>query len=71
MLEVYKGRYVGIREMRSHLTNYVRGVHGATELRRLMTKVETYDDIKRILDECLEKMQLYKMEHELETNGES
>ena len=71
MLEAYKGRYVGIREMRSHLTNYVRGIHGATELRRLMTKVETYDDIKRILDECLEKMQDYRMQHELEANQEA
>lgn len=61
MLEAYKGQYVGIREMRSHLTNYVRGVHGATELRRLMTSVETYDDIKRLLDECLERLAAHRV----------
>lgn len=64
MLEAYKGQYVGIREMRSHLTNYVRGIHGATELRRLMTSVETYEDIKRLLDDCLEKQQAFLRQQE-------
>ena len=51
--------------MRSHLTNYVRGVHGATELRRLMTSVETYDDIKRLLDDCLERLEAHRLQHEM------
>lgn len=59
MLEAYKGRYVGIREMRSHLTHYVRGIHGATELRRLLTTVETYADIERLLDTFLKRQQEY------------
>lgn len=63
MLEAYKGQYVGIREMRSHLTNYVRGIHNATELRRLMTKVETYSDIERLLDDCLKRKHEYEAEH--------
>ncbi len=70
MLEAYKGQYVGIREMRSHLTNYVRGVHGATELRRLMTSVETYEDIERLLEECLEKQRTYMMEHHMSASNE-
>lgn len=67
MLEAYKGQYIGIREMRSHLTNYVRGVHGATELRRQMTKVETYDDIKRLLDEWLERIEAHRVQEESQT----
>lgn len=63
MLEAYKGQYVGIREMRSHLTNYVRGIHNATELRRLMTKVETYSDIERLLEDCLRRKHEYEAEH--------
>ena len=64
MLEAYKGQYVGIREMRSHLTNYVRGVHGATELRRLMTKVETYAEIENILMDCLKREAEFMAIHE-------
>ena len=60
LLEAYKGEYVGMREMRSHLTSYVRGVHGAADLRRTLTSIETYEDIERLLDECLERLQAYK-----------
>ena len=52
MLAEYKGEYVGIREMRTHLTSYVRGLHGAADLRRSLTSVETYDDVKRMLEYC-------------------
>ena len=52
MLVEYKGEYVGIREMRTHLTSYVKGLHGATDLRRSLTSVETYDDIKRMMEYC-------------------
>lgn len=62
LLEAYKGQYVGIREMRAHLTNYVRGVHGATELRRQMTKVETYAEIETILMNCLAREQQFMQE---------
>ncbi len=49
----YKGEFVGIREMRSHLSHYVKGLYNATELRRRVTKVESYEDIERVIDECL------------------
>ena len=52
MLVEYKGEFVGIREMRTHLTSYVKGLHGATDLRRSLTSVETYDDVKRMLEYC-------------------
>lgn len=59
MLEAYKGTYVGIREMRSHLSSYVRGLHGATDLRRALTTVETYDDIVRLLDSYQKRLSAF------------
>ncbi len=56
LLEAYKGEYVGMREMRSHLTSYVRGVHGAADLRRTLTTVETYADVERLLEACLKRL---------------
>ncbi|MEG0712859.1 MAG: tRNA-dihydrouridine synthase, partial [Niameybacter sp.] len=56
MLSAHKGDFIGIREMRSHLTAYVKGLHGATEFRRHLTKVETLDDIKYLLDELSEEL---------------
>ncbi len=52
MLIDYKGNYVGIREMRSHLTSYIKGVHGAAHIRRALTSVESYDDIQTLLESC-------------------
>lgn len=52
MLIEYKGEYTGIREMRSHLTSYVKGIHGASDIRRALTTVESYDDIQRLLERC-------------------
>jgi nifR3 family TIM-barrel protein len=52
MLIDYKGEYTGIREMRSHLTSYVKGIHGASDVRRTLTTVESYDDIERLLERC-------------------
>ncbi|WP_069999856.1 tRNA dihydrouridine synthase DusB [Cellulosilyticum sp. I15G10I2] len=50
MLIDYKGNYTGIREMRSHLTSYIKGVHGAAHIRRALTTVESYADIEKILE---------------------
>ncbi len=52
MLIDYKGEYTGIREMRAHLTSYVKGLHGATHIRRALTAVESLDDIKMLLEKC-------------------
>lgn len=52
MLIAYKGEYIGIREMRSHLTSYIKGIHGATEFRKKLTTVASLDDIKYLLEEC-------------------
>lgn len=60
LLEAYKGEYVGMREMRSHLTSYVRGVHGAADLRRTLTSIETYADIERLLEACLKRLESHE-----------
>ncbi len=60
LLEAYKGEYVGMREMRSHLTSYVRGVHGAADLRRTLTAIETYADIERLLEACLKRLESHE-----------
>jgi nifR3 family TIM-barrel protein len=52
MLIAYKGAYTGVREMRSHLTSYVKGIHGATDIRRALTTVETLEDIENLLERC-------------------
>lgn len=52
MLIHYKGPYTGVREMRSHLASYVKGIHGAGHIRKALTAVETYEDIERLLESC-------------------
>ncbi len=46
----YKGEYIGVREMRSHLTSYIKGINGATRFRKELTTVNSLDDIKYQLD---------------------
>jgi tRNA-dihydrouridine synthase B len=45
----YKGEYLGIREMRKHVSWYVKGLHGASRLRDEINKVESYDGLENIL----------------------
>ncbi|HJC38002.1 MAG TPA: tRNA dihydrouridine synthase DusB [Candidatus Mediterraneibacter faecigallinarum] len=49
----YKGEYLGIREMRKHVAWYTKGLPGASTLRNEINKVETYDELERLLDEKL------------------
>ena len=48
----YKGEYLGVREMRKHVGWYLKGVHGATAIRR---EVNTITEIAK-LKEVLEKL---------------
>lgn len=52
-LVAYKGEFIGIREMRSHLSHYVRGVRGAAQFRKQLVQVETIADIETLLNNCL------------------
>ena len=44
-----KGEQRGMMEMRKHLASYVRGLDGAKELRAQLVRVETLDEVQRIL----------------------
>ncbi len=44
-----KGENVGVREMRKHASWYIKGLRDATQVRRLICKAETREDIKKIL----------------------
>lgn len=44
-----KGEKRGMMEMRKHLANYIKGLEGAKELRAKLVRVESIDDVKKIL----------------------
>ncbi|OON97553.1 MAG: tRNA dihydrouridine synthase DusB [Epulopiscium sp. Nele67-Bin005] len=46
----YKGEYIGMREIRTHLAAYIKGLHGASQFRKTLTKVASLDEIKRELE---------------------
>lgn len=60
MLTEHKGDFIGMREMRSHLAAYVKGIHGATEFRRRLTRVESLEDIKYLLDELANEVKKHQ-----------
>jgi tRNA-dihydrouridine synthase B len=49
-----KGEHTGVREMRRHLTDYVKGFAGASGYRGRLTAVNTLDEVRDILDEIRE-----------------
>lgn len=49
MLTEYKGEYTGIREMRKHLGWYIKGIENSAQMRVLINKAETKEEIKDIL----------------------
>lgn len=50
MLCDFKGEHIGMREMRKHAAWYTAGFRGASELRRLINRVETIDGMRSLLD---------------------
>ena len=54
LLVEYRGENTGVREMRRHLTDYVKGFAGASQYRHRLTAVNTLQDVRNILDEILE-----------------
>ena len=49
MLIAYKGEYIGVREMRKHISWYMKGVKGAAELRTKINMANSYDEIEKLL----------------------
>lgn len=46
----YKGEYLGIREMRKHLSWYIKGFEGACALRRQINEMESMDELKAVVE---------------------
>lgn len=49
MILEHKGDYIGIRQMRSHLAWYIKGLPRSSEMRVTLNKIETYDELQKIL----------------------
>lgn len=47
----YKGEYLGIREMRKHVAWYTTGFPGAAKLRDEINRVNSYEELNRLLTE--------------------
>jgi tRNA-dihydrouridine synthase len=54
LLSEYRGEVTGVKEMRRHLTDYVKGFQGASGYRSRLTAVNTLADVRAILDEILD-----------------
>lgn len=48
-----KGELRGIREARTHLTQYVKGFRGAARVKEKLTRAETADEVERIFERWL------------------
>lgn len=46
----YKGEYVGIREMRKHVSWYIKGFEGACALRKSINEMEKMDELKAVVE---------------------
>ena len=49
MLVEFKGEHIGIREMRKHLGWYIKGMPKSSEMRVIINKIETYEEMKNLL----------------------
>lgn len=50
MIVEEKGEYVGMRQMRSHILWYLKGMHGGTEKKRRLQQISSLDELKALLD---------------------
>lgn len=49
MILDHKGDYIGIRQMRSHLAWYIKGLPRSAEMRVTINKIDNYDDLQKTL----------------------
>ena len=49
----YKGEYLGIREMRKHVSWYTTGLPNSAKLRGEINAVESFDELEELLEEKL------------------
>jgi len=57
MLIKHKGERIGTLEMRKHLAWYIKGLPFATKLRLQINKIESYEDIKNLINYASEMCQ--------------
>jgi len=55
MMIKYKGEFTGIHEMRKHVAWYTTGLKNSSKIRCLINQVETYEELKKLMDELAEK----------------
>lgn len=46
----FKGEYLGIREMRKHVSWYTKGMEGSAKLRDAINRVESYEELEELLE---------------------
>ena len=51
----YKGEYLGIREMRNHVSWYTSGLPNSAKLRDEINRVESYEELEQLLEERLKE----------------
>ena len=49
MLIDYKGEYIGVREMRRHLSEYTKGLPGASAMRGKINCAESYEEMEEMI----------------------
>jgi len=49
MILTYKGDYIGIRQMRSHLAWYIKGLPNSSEMRVKINKIDNLEELKSVL----------------------
>ena len=49
MMREQKGEYAAVREMRKHTGWYMKGVHGAAEIRRTVNKIDSVEELRSFL----------------------
>lgn len=51
----YKGEYLGIREMRKHVSWYTSGLPNSAKLRDEINRIESYEELEQLLEERLKE----------------
>lgn len=51
----YKGEYLGIREMRKHVSWYTSGLTNSAKLRDEINRVDNYEELEKLLEERLKE----------------
>lgn len=66
----WKGPVVGIREMRRHYTNYLKGFPNIKEFKSRLVRLDTYEEIDEVLEEVLRYYEGFIAEKNLWTFAE-